>query len=152
MLRGYSYQMYEMAHAALAPARAVSDATHFVFRNPFNPFSNTAFGKNMAAGAELFERIRLLRLSAPLWNRPGARGQSRRRRFRGRALAAAAGARGAGPDPFARTWKSRAARRLSAAVDLARAPPVGQPIGSEFVRGGPEMAPLQAKMRTTFTL
>ena len=38
MLRGYSYQLYEMAHAALAPARAVSDATHFVFRNPFNPF------------------------------------------------------------------------------------------------------------------
>jgi poly(3-hydroxybutyrate) depolymerase len=57
MLRGYSYQLYEMAHAALAPARAVSDATHFVFRNPFNPLSNTAFGKNVAAGAELFERM-----------------------------------------------------------------------------------------------
>ncbi|MGO4871816.1 MAG: polyhydroxyalkanoate depolymerase [Roseiarcus sp.] len=57
MLRGYSYQFYEMAHAALAPARAVSDAAHFVFRNPFNPFSNTAFGKNIAAGAELFERM-----------------------------------------------------------------------------------------------
>ncbi len=57
MLRGYSYQLYEMAHAALAPARAVSDATHFVFRNPFNPLSNTTFGKNMAAGAELFERM-----------------------------------------------------------------------------------------------
>jgi len=26
MLRGYSYQLYEMAHVALAPARAVSDA------------------------------------------------------------------------------------------------------------------------------
>ena len=48
-------------------------------------------------------RRRLLRLSAPLWNRPGARGQPRRRRFRGRALAAAAGARGAGSDLFART-------------------------------------------------
>ncbi len=57
MLRGYSYQLYEMAHAALAPARAVSDATHFVFRNPFNPLSATAFGKNIAAGAELFERM-----------------------------------------------------------------------------------------------
>ncbi|MGD0642983.1 MAG: polyhydroxyalkanoate depolymerase, partial [Roseiarcus sp.] len=57
MLRGYSYQFYEMAHAALVPARAVSDAAHFVFRNPFNPFSNTAFGKNIAAGAELFERM-----------------------------------------------------------------------------------------------
>ncbi len=57
MLRGYSYQLYEMAHAALAPARAVSDATHFVFRNPFNPLSATTFGKNIAAGAELFERM-----------------------------------------------------------------------------------------------
>jgi poly(3-hydroxybutyrate) depolymerase len=57
MLMGYSYQLYEMAHAALAPARAVSDATHFVFRNPFNPFTNTALGKNIAAGAELFERM-----------------------------------------------------------------------------------------------
>jgi poly(3-hydroxybutyrate) depolymerase len=57
MLMGYSYQLYEMAHAALVPARAVSDATHFVFRNPFNPFTNTALGKNIAAGAELFERM-----------------------------------------------------------------------------------------------
>ncbi len=30
-----------MAHAALAPARAVSDAAHFMFRNPWNPLSNT---------------------------------------------------------------------------------------------------------------
>ena len=57
MLRGYSYQLYEMAHAALAPARAASDAAHFFFRNPFNPLSNTAFGKNIVAGAELFERM-----------------------------------------------------------------------------------------------
>jgi poly(3-hydroxybutyrate) depolymerase len=57
MFKGYSYQMYEMAHAALAPARAVSDAAHFVFRNPFNPLSETMFGKNIAAGAELFERL-----------------------------------------------------------------------------------------------
>ena len=53
----YSYQFYEMAHAALAPARAVSDATHFVFRNPWNPLSSTAWGKNISAGAELFERM-----------------------------------------------------------------------------------------------
>jgi poly(3-hydroxybutyrate) depolymerase len=57
MLRGYSYQLYEMVHAALAPARAVSDATRFVFRNPLNPLSATPFGKNVAAGAELFERL-----------------------------------------------------------------------------------------------
>jgi poly(3-hydroxybutyrate) depolymerase len=53
----FSYQMYEMALAALGPARAMSDASLLVFRNPFNPLANTSFGKNMAAGAELFERI-----------------------------------------------------------------------------------------------
>src|SRR5271165_5660825 len=57
MYRNYPYQFYEMAHVVLAPARAVSDAAHFVFRNPFNPFSNTPLGKNIAAGAELFERM-----------------------------------------------------------------------------------------------
>src|SRR5271156_4643447 len=57
-LRGtYQYQLYEMAHAALAPARAFSDATHFMFRNPFNPLTSTQFGRNLAAGAELFERM-----------------------------------------------------------------------------------------------
>ena len=57
MFRNYSYQIYEMAHAALAPARAVSDAAHFAFRNPWNPLSRTAFGRNVSAGAELFERM-----------------------------------------------------------------------------------------------
>jgi poly(3-hydroxybutyrate) depolymerase len=57
MSPSYPYQLYEMAHAALAPARAVSDATHFIFRNPWNPLSNTALGKNISAGAELFERM-----------------------------------------------------------------------------------------------
>jgi poly(3-hydroxybutyrate) depolymerase len=59
MLRAnaYQYHFYELAHAALAPARALSDAAHFVFRNPFNPLSLTPFGKNVAAGAELFERM-----------------------------------------------------------------------------------------------
>ncbi|MGD0719526.1 MAG: polyhydroxyalkanoate depolymerase [Roseiarcus sp.] len=53
----YSYQMYEMTLAALGPARAFSDASRFVFANPFNPLAATPFGKNIAAGAELFERI-----------------------------------------------------------------------------------------------
>jgi poly(3-hydroxybutyrate) depolymerase len=53
----FSYQMYEMALAALGPARAFSDASRFVFANPFNPLTNTPFGKNIAAGAELFERM-----------------------------------------------------------------------------------------------
>src|SRR5271167_1975523 len=57
MFRSYPYHFYELAHAALMPARAVSDAAHFVFRNPWNPLSYTAFGRNVSAGAELFERM-----------------------------------------------------------------------------------------------
>jgi poly(3-hydroxybutyrate) depolymerase len=53
----FSYQMYEMALASLGPARALSDASLLIFRNPLNPLANTSFGKNIAAGAELFERI-----------------------------------------------------------------------------------------------
>ena len=53
----YPYQFYEMAHAALAPARAMSDATHLLFSNPWNPFSNTPLGKNISASTELFERL-----------------------------------------------------------------------------------------------
>jgi len=57
MLHNFSYQMYELAHAALAPARAVSDASRLAFFNPLNPLVNTPLGKNFAAGAELFERV-----------------------------------------------------------------------------------------------
>ena len=53
----YPYQIYEFAHLALAPARAVSDATRLILKNPLNPFSHTPFGKNIAASAELFERL-----------------------------------------------------------------------------------------------
>ena len=53
----YPYQFYEMAHAALAPARAMSDATHLIFSNPWNPLSNTLLGKNISASTELFERM-----------------------------------------------------------------------------------------------
>ena len=49
--------MYEMAHAALAPARAFSDASRLFFKNPMNPLTHTLFGRNMAASAELFERL-----------------------------------------------------------------------------------------------
>jgi poly(3-hydroxybutyrate) depolymerase len=41
----------------MAPARAVSDTAHFAFRNPWNPLAYTHVGQNIAAGAELFERM-----------------------------------------------------------------------------------------------
>ena len=50
------YQLYELNHAVLGPLRAAADATRIYFQNPLNPFSNTPFGRNIAAGAELFER------------------------------------------------------------------------------------------------
>jgi poly(3-hydroxybutyrate) depolymerase len=52
-----SYQLYEMAHLALAPARAVCDVTRLMFKNPINPLTHTEFGRKMAASAELFERM-----------------------------------------------------------------------------------------------
>ena len=56
-MRDLHYHMYEFAHAALAPARAMSDASRLALSHPFNPFGSTSFGKNFVAGAELFERM-----------------------------------------------------------------------------------------------
>lgn len=50
------YKLYEMSHAALTPWRALADATRLFYSNPVNPASHTAFGKQIAASAELFER------------------------------------------------------------------------------------------------
>ena len=60
------YWMYEMAHASLNPARAVSDATRILFQNMLNPWSHTNFGKAIAAGCELFERT-TRRYGKPEW-------------------------------------------------------------------------------------
>ncbi len=51
------YQLYEMSHAAVGPLRAVADTARLFFSNPINPAAHTTFGKQMAAGAELFERM-----------------------------------------------------------------------------------------------
>ena len=51
-----AYVWYEAAHLALTPARAVTDATKVLFKNPFNPLSYTSYGRNVAAACELFER------------------------------------------------------------------------------------------------
>lgn len=50
------YHWYEMSHAAVAPWRAVADATKLYYNNPLNPLSHSAVGKNVAAACELFER------------------------------------------------------------------------------------------------
>ncbi len=50
------YHLYEINHAVLAPMRAAADVTKLYFKNPFNPVSNTPFGRSMAAACEVFER------------------------------------------------------------------------------------------------
>jgi poly(3-hydroxybutyrate) depolymerase len=50
------YQLYELNHAALAPIRATVDLMRLAYANPFNPLSNTVFGRTMDASLEVFER------------------------------------------------------------------------------------------------
>ncbi|NTF33372.1 polyhydroxyalkanoate depolymerase [Rhizobium skierniewicense] len=51
------YQFYEMNHAAMMPLRASADMMRQACNNPMNPFSNTAFGRSLDAGFEVFERL-----------------------------------------------------------------------------------------------
>ncbi|KXG85546.1 polyhydroxyalkanoate depolymerase [Agrobacterium bohemicum] len=51
------YQFYEMNHAAMAPLRASADLMRRAYSNPLNPMSNTAFGRSLDAGFEVFERL-----------------------------------------------------------------------------------------------
>ncbi len=51
------YQLYEMNNAALWPARIYADMARLFYTNSFNPLTHTHFGRTMAAGAELFERM-----------------------------------------------------------------------------------------------
>src|SRR5208282_549626 len=53
----YAYHFFEIAQLAMAPARALSDFTRLTFKNPVNPITYTAVGRNLAASAELFERM-----------------------------------------------------------------------------------------------
>ncbi|WP_431320897.1 polyhydroxyalkanoate depolymerase [Rhizobium sp. YTU87027] len=50
------YQLYELNHAALAPYRAFADIMRMVYANPFNPISQTPWGRTVAASLEMFER------------------------------------------------------------------------------------------------
>ena len=50
------YQLYELNHAAMQPARICADAMRMLYTNTANPLSGTPFGRTIAAAAELFER------------------------------------------------------------------------------------------------
>jgi poly(3-hydroxybutyrate) depolymerase len=66
MLAAPAYWLYEMGYAALGPARALADAGKLLFKNPANPAAHTAFGRQMAAACELFERS-TRRYGKPEW-------------------------------------------------------------------------------------
>jgi poly(3-hydroxybutyrate) depolymerase len=52
-----SYHVYEMLHLAFAPARAATGALLHTIKSPLNPLYHTTLGRNIAASAELFERM-----------------------------------------------------------------------------------------------
>jgi len=60
------YYWYEIQHAALGPFRAAADATRLFYQNPVNPLAHTTFGKSVAAGCEMFERV-TRRYGKPDW-------------------------------------------------------------------------------------
>lgn len=60
------YNLYELQHAFLTPARISAELTRSAFQNPWNPLSYTQAGRNLAAGAELFERV-TRRFGKPEW-------------------------------------------------------------------------------------
>jgi poly(3-hydroxybutyrate) depolymerase len=60
------YHWYEWQHAAIGPFRAAADATRILLQNPVNPLAHTLWGKSVAAGCELFERV-TRRYGKPDW-------------------------------------------------------------------------------------
>jgi poly(3-hydroxybutyrate) depolymerase len=53
----FAYFIYDAAHMMLAPTRAMTDMARQAFSNPANPFMHTPYGRSMAAGFEVFERV-----------------------------------------------------------------------------------------------
>jgi poly(3-hydroxybutyrate) depolymerase len=51
------YYLYEMNHAAMAPARTAAGLASNYLRHPLNPASGTMLGKTAAAGFDVFERL-----------------------------------------------------------------------------------------------
>ncbi|MFQ5626489.1 MAG: polyhydroxyalkanoate depolymerase [Methyloligellaceae bacterium] len=51
------YHLFELNHAAMAPARAMSDVTRLALSNPLNPLTHTPMGRSVAAACEMFERV-----------------------------------------------------------------------------------------------
>jgi poly(3-hydroxybutyrate) depolymerase len=50
------YQLFELSHRALGPARVVAETWRLMLDNPFNPMRGTLAGRRTAAALEVFER------------------------------------------------------------------------------------------------
>lgn len=50
------YQLYDLYHASMTPARVTAEFVKTGMQNPFLPFSYTVWGRTVAASAEMFER------------------------------------------------------------------------------------------------
>lgn len=50
------YDLFEMGHVAVRPARYTANAYRMFFNNPFNPIAHTAIGRSAVAACEVFER------------------------------------------------------------------------------------------------
>lgn len=53
----FAYEVHELTHFALAPMRAMSDVARTWLESPINPLSYTPAGRNLAASAQMFERL-----------------------------------------------------------------------------------------------
>src|ERR1700694_4536204 len=51
------YYAYEYAHAVLSPFRVGVNAMRAALEWPLNPFTNTPFGRHLAAACEVFENV-----------------------------------------------------------------------------------------------
>lgn len=51
------YHAYELAHAILSPARYAAKGMRMGLQSPFNLFGMTPWGRSMAAGCKVFERM-----------------------------------------------------------------------------------------------
>ena len=51
------YYAYEFAHTVLSPFRIGANAMRSALDWPFNPLTNTPFGRHLAAACEVFENV-----------------------------------------------------------------------------------------------
>ncbi|MBX2833681.1 MAG: polyhydroxyalkanoate depolymerase [Micavibrio sp.] len=51
------YYLHELQHTFMAPVRVQAELMRSAFQNPWNPWSYTQMGRNMAATAEMVERL-----------------------------------------------------------------------------------------------